>query len=351
VSLQFSEGSPNRSTSLVSLTSETPGYEEIGSETENREVYPMLTWDEAAVKYNCEPPFQMEFDVAKKIVAGLVSPMFALGQVLSELRTGMSMAYNFACFTDAEFLAEFKHAPDGLEGVHCVPDLLQIESTSARGILMKHPSFPFRTLTLYAKNETALETVLLGKDKLARPKQAQEHFDKVVEDVRGQRHPCLKDFSLLKSIEEVRETVELDKARRQAIKDAEIARLKAWEERKARGRVRNLSGFNECFRPTSSFKCSHDLPARGVAGAQIGVRPGLELGLFHPQPPINAINSPYQSIVFVLASIVYRTYRSGEHFCTVWVAGFLDADIIMLFRGRHFIPQVVLSSQLGSSWL
>ncbi len=205
-----------------------------------------MTWDEAAIKYNTDPPFQLEFDIAKKIVAGLTSPMFALAEVLSHLRTGMTMAYNFACFTDKEFLETFKHPPDNLPGVHCVPELLQIESQSARGILTKHPTLPYRTLTLYAQNETALETVLLGKEKLARPKQAQEHFDKVVADIRASRHSCMQDFGLLKSVEEAREICVLDKLKKKAIKDAEVAKLKSWEDRRARGRARNHSGLNEC---------------------------------------------------------------------------------------------------------
>ena len=137
-----------------------------------------------------------------------------------------------------------------------MPDLLQVDSQSARAILMRHPNLPYRTLTLFSKNETALETLLLAKEKLARPKQAQEHFDKLVGDVRASRHQCLQDFSLLKTIDEVREVCEDDKMRKKAIKDAEVARLRAWEDRKARGPPSsNCRGIPDVSRAQTTKGC------------------------------------------------------------------------------------------------
>ncbi len=94
---------------------------------------------------------------------------------------------------------------------------------------------PVRTLTLYSHNESCLETELLGKEKVARPKQAQEHFDGLVSSITAARPAILKDFAAVKTMEEVKVLCNQSIAAKQAAQNAEAAKLKQWEERRARG--------------------------------------------------------------------------------------------------------------------
>ncbi len=188
-------------------------------------MYPTLTWDALAAKYNGEAQAQLEFDIAKRILSGLEQPSFDLANVFTHLRTGMAIFQRYMVLTDSEFSDRFKFSAEGTEGISRIPDLLQVDGNSTAGTIVQHPDHPYRTLELFSVNENLLQTIALSASALARPKQAAEHYNSVREQVVAGRHNVLQGLVPAQSLDEVTKLVATSNAKKEAQQAADVAKL------------------------------------------------------------------------------------------------------------------------------
>ena len=196
------------------------------------DVYPMMTVEEAAAKFHSDDAFAKEFENASLIREGVLAPEFRLNRVLSTLMMGMSIDRELIVLDEAEFLLHFGYPAASVEGLVVIPGLLNEEGTPTRAIVMANPEKPFRTLRIFSHSQNSLDEFVMPKAKHLRPTQGADKYAWLRGMVTDSRHEGIRCSGHLFSIDQVREKVAEAKAKKEATRAADEARLRHWEQKR-----------------------------------------------------------------------------------------------------------------------